>query len=112
MNWLKRAFGCKWERLKNPPNWIDSRARAMCPETIKEYKGRTFLDIREYYFNEANGTPTKRGITVTTPGAFQDLLQALNANKDEILDSLATPRKEIQAPRCSLRRSKQILNNE
>jgi len=55
MNWLKRAFGCKWERLKNPPNWIDSRARAMCPETIKEYKGRTFI------YKIIRGTPINQG---------------------------------------------------
>lgn len=59
--------------------------------SIGSYKEKTYLDIREYWFDEeGEGKPTKKGITLSKPEAYEQLVKILTneKNRGEILKEL------------------------
>jgi len=51
MKWIRKIlklpltspFGCKWERISNPPRWVSYRAQYFNHETINQIKGKSFI---------------------------------------------------------------------
>jgi|TARA_Y100000296_G_C5070164_1_gene204486 hypothetical protein len=47
--------------------------------SIKEYHGRTYLDLREHFYSAEKDAwlPTKKGITITNPQAASKMVELL-----------------------------------
>ena len=52
---IRKLFVCRWDKMKNPPNWIWIKAHKMNHETIRHFKGKTFV------YKIIRGTPVNQG---------------------------------------------------
>lgn len=57
------------EDTKDPTWDLDSNKRV----TVREFKGRTYIDVREYYLKDGDWLPGKKGISLQ-PGQWKKLL--------------------------------------
>lgn len=52
--------------------------------TIKEFKGKTYIDVRNFFENdEGEMIPTKKGVSLT-PENLDDLIRILNEAKKKL----------------------------
>jgi len=56
---LKMKFGCRWERIRNPPNWVSYKSQYFNHETIRQIKGKNFI------YKVVKGTPLTQGADPT-----------------------------------------------
>lgn len=52
--------------------------------TVKEFKGKTYVDVRNFFENDAGEMiPTKKGVSLT-PENLDELIQILNEAKKKL----------------------------
>ncbi|MEN6617318.1 MAG: transcriptional coactivator p15/PC4 family protein [Syntrophorhabdus sp.] len=57
--------------------------------TIKEFKGKTYIDVRNFFENdEGEMIPTKKGVSLT-PENLDELIRILNEAKVKLPDAAA-----------------------